>query len=303
MGEQDNQMFMLISLVSWLGLVITGWMSLGVPNKKWLFGDDKIWVFWTYSIITSDDTILEQPLLIYYVLFYIAALLTLVFITAAFLVICMSFVKKDGNVLSAMSSGLTQFHFVPILCVCALFIIGETTDEDNDVEDAHYIFSIIFGFIALVSLIFFHFKTNLDSPSYAAWTIKHCAYGSLIAFLIHHVGYAITAYGTFDKECSPWFSTYYDLDSECNDWKKGCYIAFSIIIGICSIGVSLFLKEIVIPFINLLIYIGMTTQFYKLNKFQKEDYYKNAPGIINIIMMVLSLVMIGFLGMKLKQSS
>lgn len=205
-----------------------------------------------------------------------SALLTLVFITAAFLVICLSFVKKDGNVLCAMSGGLTQFHFVPILCVCALFIIGETTDIDKPAEDAHYIFSIIFGFIALVSLIFFHFKTNIDSPSYAAWTIKHCAYVSLIAFLIHHIGYAITTYGLYDKDCDGDLWEIISNYSECKDWRKGYYIAFSIIIGICSIGVSLFLKEIVIPFINLLIYIGMTTQFYKLNDGTKDDYYDKA---------------------------
>lgn len=40
MGEQDNQIFILISLVSWLGLVITGWMSLGVPKIE--NGDDKL---------------------------------------------------------------------------------------------------------------------------------------------------------------------------------------------------------------------------------------------------------------------
>lgn len=301
MGEQNNQMFMLISLVSWLGLVITGWMSLGVPDIE-LPGDDKVWVFWTYIIFTNKDYIIKEPLFIYYVLFYMSALLTLIFVTAAFLVLCMSFVKKEGNVLSAMSGGLTQFHFIPILCVCALFIIGESVDDDIDFKDAHYIFSIIFGFIALVSLIFFHFKTNIDSPSYAAWTIKHCAYGSLIAFLIHHIGYAITIYGLYDKDCkidSLWSFQHFN---ECKDWRKGCYIAFSIIIGICSIGVSLFLKEIIIPFINLLIYIGMTTQFYKLSDRSKDDYYDKAPGIINIIMMVFSLVMIGFLGMKLKQS-
>lgn len=297
MGEQYNQMFMFISLVSWLGLVITGWMSLGVPDEKY-DDEDKIWVFWTYSIVANSDFKDFNPLVIYYVLFYMAALLTLVFITAAFLVLCMSFVKKDGNVLSSMSGSLTQFHFIPILCVCALFIIGETVDDENPAEDGHYICSIIFGFIGLASLIFFHFRTNIDSPSYAEWTIKHGAYGSLIAFLIHHIGYVITGYALYDKECNSWKI----WTENCRDWRKGCYIAFSLIIGLCSIGVSLFLKEIIIPFINLLIYIGMTTQFYKLDKYTKKDYYKNAPGIINIIMMVLSLVMVCFLGMKLKQS-
>ena len=303
MGEetsQNAQIFMIISIISWLSLAILGWMTFGVPDTDY----DKTWIFWIYMIYSDDDYISNEPLIIYYVLFYMVAIITLIFVTAAFLVLCMSyFVKKDGNVISGMLGSLTQFHFAPILCVCALFIIGYTFDDEkaDGFNGVKYFFSILFGVIALGLLIFIHLKTNIESPSYAVWTIKHGSYGSLIAFLLHYVGYVFSMYGVHDK------SNDYEKWDELKDWRKGCYIAFSIIIGICSIGVSLFLKEIVIPFINLLIYIGMTVQFFKLEKeniYQtgRKDIYTEAPGAINIIMMIMSLLIVGYLGNKMRQS-
>ena len=297
MGETDqgNQIFIIASVISWLALVIFGWMAFGVPDIDYY--TIKIWIFWNYVIIDDEDIIVEEPLFIYYVLFYMACIITLLFVTAAFFVLCMGyFVKRDANIIIGMLGNLSKFHFVPILCVCGLFIIGYTYDDD-DIWDGfnggHYLFSIIFGVVALASLIFIYLRTNIESPIYATWAIKHGAYGCLIAFLIHHIGYVFSMYGVHDKR-----NDYNDL----KDWRKGCYIAFSIIIGLCNIGLSLFLKEIMIPFINLLIYIGMTVQFFKIDKDTRKDRFSEAPGAINIIMMIMSLLMVGFLGSKMKQS-
>ena len=299
---QNSQLFMIASVLSWLTLVIFGWMSLAVPDLD-KFSDIKTWIFWNYVIIDNDNYnpliyYPFYPLSIYYVMFYVAGIITLLFVTAAFLVLCIGyFIKKDGNIMSGMLGFLSRFHFVPILSVCALFIIGYTYDDDHGIYDGfnggHYLFSILFGVAALASLIFIYLRTNLQSPIYATWAIKHGAYGSLIAFLIHHIGYVFSHYGMHDK-----INDYQDR----KDWAKGCYIAFSIIIGLCNIGLSLFLKEIVIPFINLLIYIGMTIQFFEIDKDFRKEFYSEAPGVINIIMMLMSLLMIGFLGSKIKQS-
>ena len=287
---------MIASVLSWLTLVIFGWMSFAVPDidKYYNF---KMWIFWNYVIIDEDNFYSWNyfPLYIYYVLFYMACIITLLFVTAAFLVLCMGYlVKKDGNIINGMLGGLSKFHFVPILSVCALFIIGYTYDDDyylDGFNGGHYFFSILFGVAALASLIFIYLRTNLESPIYATWAIKHGAYGSLIAFLIHHIGYVFSMYGVHDKK-----------NQDLKDWVKGCYIAFSIIIGLCNIGLSLFLKEIMIPLINLLIYIGMTIDFFKRNKDYRKNIYSEAPGIINIIMILMSLLMVVFLASKIKQS-
>lgn len=313
MGLKDTMIFMIISIFAWITIAITGWISLGVPNLKFeYFSDDydikskKIWVFWNYYIISTNKALSTlyayyEPLFIHFVLFYMIGILALVLLTLAFFVLCNSFfLKKDINVISGMLGNLTKFHFVPLLSVSALFIIGECYDKDDDdngraggFEEEHFLCGIIFGIIALVSLIFIHFKTDIKSPSSAVWIIKHGVYGCLIALLTHHVGYAFTFYRFLKL----------DNNDDIKDWIKSCYIAFSIIIGLANIGVSLVLKELIIPFINLLIYIGMTVQFFKLDKDARKEIYSETPGVINIIMMILSLLMTGFLGMKMRASS
>ena len=301
MGDspQDDQIFKFVSIISWLMLAITGWMSLGIPDEEYEYYDDyeikssKIWLFWFYEIYTTNKYKSATPLDFHFVLAYMICLLTLLFITGTFFVLCMSFfANKNEGVTSGMLGNLSKFHFVPILCVSALFIIGEAYDDEEGFKGASYFFSLFFGVIGLCSLIFIYLKTNIESPSYATWIIKHGAYGCLIALLTHHVGYVFTLYGIHEKDDS----------DDIRDWVKGCYIAFAILIGIANFAISFLLKEVIIPFINLLIYIGMTVQFYRINKDLRKEIYSEAPGIINIIMMVFSLLMVGFLGMKMRQS-
>ena len=297
MGDspQDDQIFKFVSIISWLMLAITGWMSLGIPDLEFTYADGykiktaKYWLFWLYGIISTNKFKSDIPLDFHFVLAYMICLLTLLFI------LCMSFfANKNEGVTSGMLGNLSKFHFVPILCVSALFIIGEAYDDEEGFKGASYFFSLFFGVVALCSLIFIYLKTNIESPTYATWIIKHGAYGCLIALLTHHVGYAFTIYGIYEKDK--------DDDKDIYDWYKGCYIAFAILIGIANFAISFFLKEVVIPFINLLIYIGMTVQFYRINKDWRKYIYGDAPGIINIIVMVFSLLMVGFLGMRMRQS-
>ena len=303
MGDspQDDQIFKFVSIISWLMLAITGWMSLGIPDEEYEYYDiddyeyksSKIWFFWFYEIYTTNKYKSATPLDFHFVLAYMICLLTLLFITGTFFVLCMSFfANKNEGVTSGMLGNLSKFHFVPILFVSALFIIGEAYDDEEGFKGASYFFSLFFGVIGLCSLIFIYLKTNIESPSYATWIIKHGAYGCLIALLTHHVGYVFTLYGIHEKDDS----------DDIRDWVKGCYIAFAILIGIANFAISFLLKEVIIPFINLLIYIGMTVQFYRINKDLRKEIYSEAPGIINIIMMVFSLLMVGFLGMKMRQS-
>ena len=301
MGDspQDDQIFKFVSIISWLMLAVTGWMSLGIPDEEYEYRDGheyktaKIWLFWFYGIVTTNEYKTDTPLDFHFVLAYMICLLTLIFITGTFFVLCMSyFANKNEGVTSGMLGNLSKFHFVPILCVSALFIIGEAYDDEEGFKGASYFFSLFFGVVGLCSLIFIYLKTNIESPTYATWIIKHGAYGCLIALLTHHVGYVFTLYGIHEK----------DDGDDIIDWMKGCYIAFAILIGIANFAISFLLKEVLIPFINLLIYIGMTVQFYRIDKDDKKYIYGEAPGIINIIMMVFSLLMVGFLGMKMRQT-
>ena len=286
---QMMKIYMMISIISWFGLIITGWLFLLVPDIH------HVKIFWAYMIVTENSfckNFYEMPLRIYYVLFLIIAIITLILITAAFGVFLYSiFIKKDFKVIGAMLMNSSKFHFIPLLLVSVLFIIGESNDKDDLIKEAHYISSLIFTVISLASLIFIYVKIKLDSSLYANWTIKSGAFGSLIALLIHHLGYVISNYSydlIKDHET-------FDNLKDYSNWLKGCYIIFSIIIGLGNLAASFFLKEVIISFINILIYIGMTVDFYKLVKNIRKDVYGKVPGIIDIAILSISACLVIFL--------
>ena len=278
-----TQIFMYISILCWLLLLITGWICFAVPDI------DKTLVVWNYAIVRDKDFFFF-PLLIHYVLFYMIFIPTLLFITAAFVVYLYHlFIKKDGNVINGMLGNLTKFHFIPVVCVSFLFIIGESINDSFDIKGAHIFFNIFFSVIALASLIYIYMQTKIESPIYANWIIKHGAYACLIAFLIHNTFYSFWLYGYHLKS---------NKGKDPHDWNKGCYITFSIFIGLANLGLSVFLKEIVIAIMNLLMYIGMAADFYKLNKDERRHDYSEAPGIFDIFMILISIAAIAFIFIK-----
>ena len=123
----SNAIFTGASVICWLSLLITGWMSLGVPDKSYY--DHKILVTWLMEVL-NKDYVPGNSFDIYYVLFYMILILTLILATAAFgvYIYCL-FINKNENVIGGMMGNLSKFHFVPLLCITILFIIGESLDE------------------------------------------------------------------------------------------------------------------------------------------------------------------------------
>lgn len=74
---------------------------------------------------------------------------------------------------------------------------------------------------------------------------------------------------------------------------------FSICIGIINLSVGFFLKDFVIPVINLIIYLGLTVRFFGLDK-KIREFFKasNGEGVIDVIMIFLSVACFGLLGFK-----
>lgn len=110
-------------------------------------------------------------------------------------------------------------------------------------------------------------------------------------FIIHNIFYCIWYYGNHLRS---------NKHKDSHDWDKGCHITFSILIGLGNLGVSVFLKEIVISIVNLLIYIGMTVHFFKIDKEWRKYLFSEAPGVIDIFMIVFSLAAIAFLFIRYK---
>lgn len=344
MGD-DKNIFTGISIISWLMLLITGWISLGIPSFS--FFDYELSIFWLSSYI-NKDIVFGNSFDIYYVLFYMIIIITLVIASLAFLVyIYHLFLTKNENVINGMLGNFSKFHFVPLICISALFIIGESLEKIFDlgniygniddhyepsdssyykymafgiffkIKKVHCAFNFIFDIIGLASLIFISFITKISEPIYVPYIIKG-AYSCFIALLVYDFFYTMTLTGIIDKM--------EDLsEDDILDWLKSCGYASSILIGIINIGLSIFLKDIILGFINLLMYIGMITNFFKLNKkgflnhfsellhkyidededdvgiiidYYDQVYDGKGIGVIQIILMILSLASIAFVFMR-----
>ena len=299
----SNIIFKGVSIFSWVLLLITGWMSFGVPKIEY-FSDPKIFGFWLMEFVCKDVAILNS-FDIYYVLFFMISIFTLILATAAFIIYMYSlFINKNDNVKNGMLGQITKFHFIPLLCISSLFIIGETLKNGNilvgvmtgiffDVKKVHCAFNMIFDIIGLASLIYIYINTKISEPLYANFIIKKGVYSCFIALLVYDFFYVFNLSRIVNLSD--------DLNDDIEGWVKGCGYAFSILIGVVNICLSLYLKDLIIGFINLLMYIGMITYFFKISDDMIQIVYKSKGiGAIQIIMMILDLALISFLIIKYK---
>ena len=198
------------------------------------------------------------------------------------------FITKDVNVRNGMMGNVTKFHFIPLCFISLLFIIGESLGQNLNYKNIHLYTTLLFTFIALISLIIIRYITEFESDIYIL-TINRGAYSSLIGLLVYNFFYTFWLYGNYIKQGT-------------NSWDNGCIIAFSLLIGIINNSLAFWLKDIILAFVNILIYIGMITNFFKLKKDDIKIYFSGsyAGGIIDIIMLLLSIGLISFLVLKYK---
>ncbi len=316
----------IMSYLSWLLLVASGWASI-----KWLderptlddlsnfnYPDDDFhvgWTIWTFQALRTrknGEDPLESylPLQMQVSLYYICFILTLIIITGGCILFFIKTIfKKDDQVINGMMGQFSKFHFFPLLCASALFIIGECVDNDFDIEkptweedrDEHikkmYISALVFSIIGLASFIFIYIMTDLNTNDW--WVLlllKKGVYSCLIVLIWYNFCYNIYyvhSYTNPDED-----------DEKQNDWLKGCSLAFSILFGIGSLVFSFVFKDLVACVMNLLIYIGLTVAYFRVPKeFRKEkDANKNGDGIVDIIMLVLSVAMIVLLLVKFREN-
>ena len=244
-------------------------------------------------------------------LIYIVFILTFVIIVVGFCIYmfksCSCF-KKDDAVYDGMMGQWSKFHFFPLLCVSALFIIGETYDDYHDkivkreLEDAFdqlkamVISAFVFTILGLASLIFIYIMTDLNTDWYILLTLKKGTYSCLIVLLWYYFCYLIFEL-RFVHYVDYHISSNKRKDFHILDWAKGCGIAFSIIFGIGSLVFAFIFKDLVVAGMNCLIYVGLTTYYFKLRKEVRKSKgaNKNGDGAVDIIMMVFSIALITFL--------
>ena len=296
----SNGIFLIISIVSWISVLVTGFVSFAVPKIEFdgvdfdtfKYKKYRLIVTWLSYYILSKDYDLKMPATMNYVVFYIMVALTLLLLVLSLAIYIYGILTRNGNILNGMLGNFTKFHFIPLLCISCLFIIGMATDKEEGPKGVQFFFSLVFTIIGLGSLVFITMQTNIESPNYASWIIKHGAYSCLIAWLVYNLCYLILYYHLVVK------------NEDMVKWFKGCEIAFAIIIGIINLCLAIFLKAVMIAFTNLLIYIGMVCRFFDNKKDEiKATYGSYTGGIIEIIMMILSLLVIVFLIIQYRKPS
>ena len=315
----------IMSYLSWLLLIATGWASIKWLDEMATEYDDTFnyddyhvgWTIWTfrayrtvennflhyYDILQHDYYPLQMQVSFYYICFILALIITTVgciiyFVKAIF--------KKDEQVINGMMGRFSQYHFFPLLCASALFIIGECVDLDFDASQGFYIMDmyehfkkmyisgLVFSIIGLISLIFIYIMTDLNTNDW--WVLlllKKGTYSCLIVLMWYHFCYSV------------YYVYYYvNLFGDETDWKKRCGLAFSIIFGIGSLAFSFIFKDLVACVMNLLIYIGLTIGYFKLEEEKRKDEKanNNGDGIVDIIMIALSVVMIALLLLKYREN-
>ena len=121
----------IMSVLSWLLLIITGWISL-----RWLDDGTIVGIVWHIQKMLADTYpdgkkyTEYAPLQMQVSLIYIVFILTMIITLAGFIIYMVkSTCKKDDAVYNGMMGQWSKFHFFPLLCVSALFIIGETSDD------------------------------------------------------------------------------------------------------------------------------------------------------------------------------
>lgn len=297
-----NSICWIMSYLSWLMLVITGWISI-----KWLDEDPSLdhtgWTIWTITAFRAnkenkDYIYIYRPFQMHVSLIYIVFILALLIILGGCIVFFIKTIfKKDDQVKTGMMGQFSKFHFFPLLCASALFIIGECVDQNRanlNHEKKLVVSGLVFSILGLASMIFIYIMTDLNTQDkWVMLLLKKGTYSCLIVLMWYHFCYDIYYVRSYDKP----------LDPKSGDWLKGCGLAFSIIFGIGSLAFGFIFKDLVVCGMNALIYVGLTVYYFKINKEirKMKEFNKNGDGVVDIIMIVASIALFVLLLIKYQE--
>ena len=237
-----------------------------------------------HRLLTVSDSAyipLQMKKIMIYIVFNFSY--TIIFIGCVVYII-KTLIKKDHEIIEGMLGTISQFHFFPLLCAFAMTLLGEIIDKDNK-KDITFA-GLVISFVGLGTLIFIYINTNFKNNIW--WTkfcLKEGAFSCLIILFWYNFCYDIFMARVEDKP-----------NKDNKKWKKGCSLAFSIIFGIGSIAFSYVFKDIMISFLNILIYIGLTIHYFEdLVDTSGKDYNKNADGAIDMIILMCSIILFSYL--------
>ena len=279
----------ILSYLSWLLLAINNIASL-----KYLY-QQETQIIWNIIVIPPPSSDPPSGIYINPVEDYVPMQMDHLFIYIVFnFYIIISFVGcivyiiktlfiKEQQVTDGMMGNFSKFHFFPLLCAFILSVLGEAADGDNldDISNTGLAFSLI----GLISMIFIYIMTQFKSQDWwAEYSLKNGVYSCLIILFWYNFCYSIYLVRSVSNVADV-------------KWIKGCSLAFSIIFGIGSLTFSVIFKDIMITFMNMLIYLGMAIQYFNIGEdtTSGKDFNKNGDGAIDIIMLICSFILLVYL--------
>ena len=264
-----------VSLISWLLLVVTSLVSFVKPEFSdtdssygEIFSFSQI--FWLSVSIKIDGKTSYGPVVVFHGFFCFCFYSLIAFN-------CLScgimFYNAFFNIeaIKGMFERFSKFHFIPLLCTSALFIIGETL-------------KMVFTFIGMLSLLFIQLNTDLSPSRALQLVIKQGNYGILMALLVYNFYFSIYFYGNQK-----------DFIEDKEKFASDCSLAFSILIGVCNLALTFVLKNIGTGLTNLFLYIGMIIWFFKIPETTRKEFNGLAEGIIDCVIVAINLGILVFL--------
>lgn len=296
----------ILSVISWLLLLIIGWIGFISFNEEKM-----IWTVKSTPFQSLPSNIKAISLLPYYVPFqmteefiYITFIILMALQTAGFVVYIIYATwlkdKSNGGVFNGMMGAVSKFNFIPFVCASALFFIGISYNNSDSKEEL-IVASVCFSFVGFVCLSIIYLTAKLNSPWYINCIIKKGAFSCLITLFLYNLLNNIIKIGIVAEmnrvekmspiEIGEWVFNY--DKSAIMDFMKNCRIAIPLTMGIVSLSLAFALKDVCIPIMNFLIFLGCTISYYDLEDNElKKRFVTSGEAIIDIIFLILSILVI-----------
>ena len=282
--------FLIASYISWVAVAVNNWISL-----HWFYSK-KYRTVWNIYIYLDNESIYYAPFQMYYIMNYIVFNFVFAVITIGCIVFLVkTLFQKDPQVIEGMMGNFSQFHFFPLLCAFIMSILGELGAHADKPEEFFKgdKAGLAISLVGLISMIFIYIMTDLNTNDWwSNFFLKKGTFSCLIVLFFYNFCYDIYYVRAADKK----------LNVGDTEWAKGCGIFFSILFGICCIAFSFIFKDIMICFLNILIYLGLTKYYFSLGEEKRstKNYNKNGDGVVDVIILVLSFIL--FLYLKADKS-
>ena len=301
--SDSNQAWLIISIISWILFIVAIWHSYIKGNSLWNIFEYQAIQYFSYLSQSSYYPLEMQKewLIIFIFLMSVVGFgVYLVFTTC----------KKKQNLTDGMLGSWSKFHFIPLLFIAALFIIAENSVYDFSEESFKYnkkllIFDLIFTIIALALLIIVYIKTDLNCEWYIVMATKKGVFSTFIVILWYNFFFVIISLKSVNYILDNFGRINLDIYDSLFPFYKRIGVSFVVIMGVFTLVFSFFFKDIMIAFVNFLIYVGMVMTFFSKNEKQseirKDIFFGYTDGILDIIIMALSLIMIALLILIYKQ--